>query len=70
MAIMTEHVLISKATRRPYGQIPKMPEGARYDIQRGQWMMGNVPMISTADGPALPETKKCDQETGEDQKGE
>ena len=66
----SSHILLSRATRRPYSAQPEMPLGARYDDARGCWMDGDRPLIEAADGRIVPTTKKCDQETGEDQKGE
>ena len=64
---MAEHVLITYATRRPYRIIPTIPDGALYDPARGYWLKDGEPLAVSATGPT---TKKCDQETGEDQKGE
>ena len=66
---MAAHILLKKATRRPYTDEPEMPEEARYDRKNGVWMINDEPMVHS---PHYPEkaTKKCDQETGEDQKGE
>lgn len=64
---MSQHILITYATRRPYRQIPAVPEGAHYDPAKGYWLKDNKPLVSSTEGPT---TKKCDQETGEDQKGE
>lgn len=67
---MTAHVLLTRATRRPYSASPDMPSEAHYDDSRGCWMRDDKPLIENADGRIVPTTKKCDQETGEDQKGE
>jgi len=66
---MSNHILLIKATRRPYNEEPLMPEKAIYNPNKGMWMIGDEPLVSSVDYPALV-TKKCDQETGEDQKGE
>ena len=68
---MTSHVLMTHAARSPYRTTPPMPAGAHYDPVRGYWILDGAPLVSSpefsADGRM---TKKCDQETGEDQKGE
>lgn len=69
---MAEHVLLTYATRRPYRDAPDMPDGAEYDYARGYWTKDGSPLVLAtefADDRGSP-TKKCDQETGEDQKGE
>ena len=66
---MAEHILMTRATRRPYSEVPDAGEGVRYDPERGYWVAGDAPLVTTDEfltgGQA---TKKCDQETGEDQK--
>ncbi|MGB8274291.1 MAG: hypothetical protein WCF16_03365 [Alphaproteobacteria bacterium] len=68
---MFEHVLMAYATRRPYRATPALPDGARYDPVKGYWIKNDTPLVTAQEflegGPV---TKKCDQETGEDQKGE
>lgn len=68
---MKEHILLEKAYI--YENVPKRltPEGCSYDRKCGLWRVdstGEVMMLS--DFAQRPETKKCDIETGEDQKGE
>ena len=68
---MKEHILLDKAY--VYEDIPKelTPEGCSYDREAGLWRVddtGEVMMIGNY--AKRPETKKCDVETGEDQKGE
>ncbi len=70
MEVALQHILISKATKRPYRKIPDLPENSRYDEEKGYWIIDGSPLVHTkqfADGMV---SKKCDQETGEDQKGE
>ena len=68
---MAQHVLLKHATRRPYRDTPKLPEGATYDPMLGFWMLNGEPLVrSTQFGGGRSVTKKCDHETGEDQKGE
>ena len=68
---MEKHILMKYATRRPYRTAPAMPEHAQYDPVKGYWRKGSAPLMSSDEflqnGPL---TKKADQETGEDQKGE
>ena len=43
----------------------------RYDAQKGYWIVGEAPLVATEEFLSnRHSTKKCDQETGEDQKGE
>jgi hypothetical protein len=63
------HVLLRNATRKPYREIPELPEGSTYDDQAGVWQFADGrTLVKDAAFPPK-ETKKCDQETGEDQKG-
>ena len=66
---MATHILLSKATRRPYNEIPEMPDNATYCAEKGIWMIDGIPMVTSGNYHKRV-TKKCDQETGEDQKGE
>ena len=68
---MAKHILMTYATRHPHHVAPAMPEGAQYDPVKGYWCENGKPLI--ASGEFLENgapTKKADQETGEDQKGE
>jgi len=65
---MTEHILIKTAVRTPYQPVPEIPEGARYDSERGYWLYQGSPWIESRALKMF--TKKNDIETGEDQKGE
>jgi hypothetical protein len=65
---MSEHVLLKFAKKRPYADTPGLPSDARYDIPSGRWFTGDTPMVTGSRFEQV--TKKCDQETGEDQKGE
>jgi len=65
-----EHVLIEFATKRPYSNTPIMPEGAIYNKERGYWIKNGEPLVSYNSEYGTRVTKKCDIETGEDQKGE
>jgi hypothetical protein len=68
---MASHILLKYATRRPYKEIPDLPPDAIYDPIKGLWILDGNPLVDSEEyglGPRV--TKKCDQETGEDQKGE
>ena len=68
---MIQHVLIRHAVRRPYRATPAMPKGAHYDSVKGYWIVRDAPLVSSPEfneGGQM--SKKCDQETGEDLKGE
>ncbi len=65
---MARHLLLEYATRRPFRIAPDLPEGAIYDHNSGCWIKNGEPLVNHRDNGWG--TKKCDQETGEDQKGE
>lgn len=67
---MQNHLLIEFAKRKPFQQTPDMPEGSEFDHTRGIWMYENKPLVSHSSKFGTQATKKCDMETGEDQKGE
>ncbi|MCB5196918.1 hypothetical protein [Deefgea salmonis] len=67
---MQEHLLIRLAKRKPYHQTPEMPEGSFFNNTRGLWIKNNNPLIQHSSEFGVQATKKCDLETGEDQKGE
>jgi len=68
---MTQHFLVKNATRKPYRAVPEMSETSFYNDAKGYWEDGDGPLVQSKDylenGPV---SKKCDMETGEDQKGE
>lgn len=69
--VIAEHVLITYATRRSYSIVPALPDNVRYDPTRGYWIKEDTPVVVTEEfAKGGINTKKCDQETGEDQKGE
>jgi hypothetical protein len=47
-----------------------MPNDAYYDAEKGYWMRANKSLVSYQSPFGALVTKKCDIETGEDQKGE
>ena len=68
---MVEHILMTYATRRPYHAVPAVSDRAEYDPARGYWIKDGVPLVAGGEFLEVgPSTKKCDQETGEDQEGE
>ena len=67
--VMT-HPLIDMAKRRRWSDAPDLPAGAKYDLRRGYWMLHGSPLVLDDEHQIRNVSKKCDQETGEDQKGE
>ena len=68
---MKDHVLLTNATRRPYKEIPDLPAGINYDSSNGYWVKDGKPLATSKEFlEGRSTTKKCDQETGEDLKGE
>ena len=68
---MSEHVLMTFAVRKPYGSTGQIPDGAEYDAARGFWVKSGRPLVKSREFTEGGwQTKKNDQETGEDQKGE
>ena len=67
---MSTHPLIQHATRRPYNETPTMPDGSVYDRVSGYWVYKGEPLVKNNQFTIHHASKKCDQETGEDLKGE
>ncbi len=67
---MPTHPLITYATRRPYKETVDLPDGSAYDLVNGYWIYNGEPIVNNDQFAEQQVTKKCDQETGEDQKGE
>lgn len=68
---MKSHILLEKSFCYENKPRKLTPENCYYDRKNGLWRIestGEVMMVS--DFAQRPETKKCDIETGEDQKGE
>jgi len=68
---MREHVLLDKAYE--YENVPKelRPNNCYYDRADGLWRVkGTKSIMMVSDYAQKPQSKKCDIETGEDQKGE
>lgn len=68
---MKEHILLEKAHRYSEPSVVPVPNDCVFLEQRGYWIKcsTNEVMMLSSD-PRLPQSKKCDRETGEDQKGE
>ncbi|NRA87642.1 MAG: hypothetical protein HRU28_09645 [Rhizobiales bacterium] len=67
---MTQHILIQHAKRKPFSASPEMPERSLFDTAKGYWVSEGEPLVSPGSKYGALVSKKCDQETGEDQKGE
>lgn len=65
-----KHPLLTYSTVKPYREVPNLPDCAIYDKARGVWLRSGKPLVDTDEFRNASVTKKCDQETGEDQKGE
>ncbi len=68
---MKKHILLDKAYSYSEPTMVPIPEGYSFNERKGYWtnnITGEVMMLS--DDRRLPTSKKCDRETGEDQKGE
>lgn len=67
---MSEHILIQHAKRKPFSNAPDMPVGSIFDHKKGYWIKDGERLVTKNSKYGEWVTKKCDQETGEDQKGE
>ena len=67
---MKQHILIKNAKRKLYSSIPDMPAGSFFDSIKGYWIKDREQLVSKGSKYGAMVSKKCDQETGEDQKGE
>ena len=67
---MTKHILLVHSTRRKYLEAPELPGGAKYDRRQGYWFNEGMPLVRNQEFKNHSVSKKCDQETGEDLKGE
>ncbi len=66
-----EHILLEKAYVYPLPKEDFVPDECIYDNKRGYWILEKTKrpfILSEYSRP--PRSKKCDVETGEDQKGE
>lgn len=68
---MKEHLLLEKAYIYPLPKSTPDMHGCRFDHPNGFWVMeeSGEPLVLDLSGQG-PRSKKCDLETGEDQKGE
>lgn len=68
---MAQHILLEKAYCYPEPTGTLKPENCTFAEKNGYWKnntTGEIMMLSN--DPRRPQSKKCDRETGEDQKGE
>ncbi len=68
---MKDHIILEKAIKYNIPNQNLTPNGCTYNAKKGFWVdpTSNNAMMKTYN-PKKPTTKKCDVETGEDQKGE
>lgn len=68
---MKDHILLEKAKKYDTSNQNLIPNCCSYKSKEGFWVdnSSNIAMMKS-DIPQKPTTKKCDIETGEDQKGE
>jgi hypothetical protein len=68
---MKEHILLEKAHRYTEQSVVPVPGDCVFQEKRGYWIKcsTNEIMMLSSSRPLL-QSKKCDRETGEDQKGE
>ena len=65
------HILLELARRYPEPTDGLMPSGCTFQETCGYWVKnGSNEVMMLSDDPRRPYSKKCDRETGEDQKGE
>lgn len=68
---MKEHILLEKTFRYPESKVDPMPQNCTYNTKKGYWIKNDTAeALMLSDDPRRPQSKKCDIETGEDQKGE
>ena len=68
---MKNHIILEKAKKYNILNQELTPSGCTYKAKEGFWVdnSSNIVMMKS-DKPQKPTSKKCDIETGEDQKGE
>lgn len=68
---MEDHILLRKAFIYELPRKKTKMKGYTYDGEKGFWIVNStkMPFVNHPNGPR-PQSKKCDVETGEDQKGE
>lgn len=67
---MTKHILLEKAFKYTEPVHTPAPEGYSFSTSKGYWVDNDGSAMMMSNAMNLPQTKKCDRETGEDQKGE
>lgn len=68
---MERHIILEKAHSYDFQRELTQPLGCIYDRKGGFWkIIENEEPMMLGDNPENRQTKKCDIETGEDQKGE
>ena len=69
--ILPKHLLLQLAKTYPIFTGDLAPQGCRYDVLQGAWLLdGTSTLLVESDDRLPPMTKKADIETGEDQKSE
>lgn len=68
---MKEHLLLQKAYIYPLPKSTLEMDGYQFDCKNGYWVtkVSGRPLVLDKSN-SVPRSKKCDIETGEDQKGE
>lgn len=68
---MKQHILLEQAHRYPSQTAVNSLKGCSFQQEKGYWVNNSAGQaMMESDDPKPPTTKKCDRETGEDQKGE
>ena len=68
---MAQHILLERAHKYDLSGSVELPKGCTYQHDKGYWTSNATGQIMMeGDDPKPPVSKKCDRETGEDQKGE
>ncbi len=67
---MKKHILLEKAFKYTEPIHTPTPEGYSFNTSKGYWVDNDGSAMMMSNAMNLPQTKKCDRETGEDQKGE
>jgi len=67
---MKEHILLEKAFRYSEPTYDPVPANCTYQAKKGYWTNNSTGEVMMLSDPHPPQSKKCDRETGEDQKGE
>lgn len=68
---MKQHILLESAYFYPEPVEVPSPQGCTFAEKSGYWINNNTgEAMMLSNDPRRPQSKKCDRETGEDQKGE